>query len=689
MARRSPAKRVTARPRRAAHGAAERRARTPQKRKRRPRRKTSGGGGLFRFVALSGLVVLIAVSVWLAMLARDLPDTAGLIEVERAATIAYYDHDGRLIARRGSAHGRLATIEDMPSYLIDAVLAVEDRRFYSHPGVDAIGTGRALLANLRAGRVVQGGSTLTQQLAKNLFLSPERTMRRKVQEMMLAFWLESQFTKDEILELYLNRVYFGGGAWGVEAAATRYFGRPARELSLGEAALLAGLLKAPSRYSPVNDAERAAARATVVLDLMTQTGRITQSERVQAAATPIRVTRGASSPGAQYFIDWVAADVRELVGADHGDLIVRTTLDVDAQRAAERSVDGILGDPDQARGASEGALVSVAHDGSVRAMVGGRNYVRSQFNRAVLASRQPGSAFKPFVYASAFEAGLTPADVRDDAPVQVGDWAPQNYNGEYRGRMTLREAFARSSNAVAVRIAEETGRGHIARLAVRFGIESPLQIDRALALGAYEVTPLEMASAYAPFANGGIRARAYGIAQIETTSGEVLYQAPRSPGETVIDQRTLSRLRDLMQTVVRSGTGRAAAVSGLTVGGKTGTTNDFRDAWFAGYAGDLVTVVWTGNDDNSPTERATGGGPPARIFASYNAAVPRSGLAAAPHAPDAIAELVALPEPISDSIAPLGSEPVRSVANTDETEPVDEDEDGDAIASFLASLGRD
>lgn len=274
-------------------------------------------------------------------------------------------------------------------------------------------------ANLRAGRVVQGGSTLTQQLAKNLFLTPERTMRRKVQEMMLAFWLESRFSKDEILELYLNRVYFGGGAWGVEAASMRYFGKSVSELNLGESALLAGLLKAPSRYSPVSDAERAAARATVVLDLMEQTGRISSDERYEAAATPIRVSRGASSPGAQYFVDWLAPRVREIVGPDFElDLRITTTLDVDAQRAAEYAVASTLGDEDAARGASEAALISLAHDGAVRAMVGGRDYTRSQYNRVLLAQRQPGSAFKAFVYASAFEAGLRPDDIRTDAPVR-------------------------------------------------------------------------------------------------------------------------------------------------------------------------------------------------------------------------------------------------------------------------------
>ena len=401
---------------------------------------------------------------------------------------------------------------------------------------------------------------------------------------------------------------------------------------------------------------------------MAQTGRITEQERIEAAETPIRVSRGASSPGAQYFIDWVAQEVRTLVPGDHGDLIVRTTLDVNAQRAAELAVAGIMDDPDLALGAGEAALVALAHDGSVRAMVGGRNYATSQFNRAVLAQRQPGSAFKAFVYASAFEAGLTPEDIRDDAPIRLGDWSPQNYNDEYRGPMSLREAFSRSSNSVAVRIAEETGRGHVARLARRFGIESPQRVDRSLALGVHEVTPLEMASAYAPFANGGYRAAAFGIASIETRDGEVLYTASPSSGEVVMDARTLGQMNDLLQTVVRSGTGRRAAVSGLVVGGKTGTTNDFRDAWFAGFAGDLVAVVWTGNDDNSQTRRATGGGPPARIFSAFMSAAPRTGLDAQPSS---------VPLALVD---PELEEPVAEVAETPGDDP---------IANFLASLGRD
>jgi penicillin-binding protein 1A len=645
-------------------------------RRRKARQSTSLIGRLFKYGAAAALIVAVALGIWLVAIARDLPDTSGLTEVERTPSIAFYDQNGRLIARRGSAHGRVAEIDDLPPYLVDAVLAVEDRRFYDHFGVDIRGTARALWANLRAGRVVQGGSTLTQQLAKNLFLTPERTMRRKVQEMMLAFWLESRFSKDEILELYLNRVYFGGGAWGVEAASMRYFGKSVSELNLGESALLAGLLKAPSRYSPVSDAERAAARATVVLDLMEQTGRISSDERYEAAATPIRVSRGASSPGAQYFVDWLAPRVREIVGPDFElDLRITTTLDVDAQRAAEYAVASTLGDEDAARGASEAALISLAHDGAVRAMVGGRDYTRSQYNRVLLAQRQPGSAFKAFVYASAFEAGLRPDDIRTDAPVRVGDWQPANYNDEYRGEMTLREAFARSSNSIAVQVAEETGRGHIARLAERLGIETHLRIDRSLALGAYEVNPLEMAVAYAPFANGGRRAEAHGILMIETSDGEILHEASPVAGDRVLDQRTYANMRDLFSAVTGWGTGRRARVDGLDIGGKTGTTNSFRDAWFAGFSEDLVTVVWTGNDDNTPTDRATGGSTPATVFHRYMLDAPRSGLAS---------------EPTSTALEALMATLQNAEAAVDaSTTPADpeEEEERDLIGAFLSGLG--
>ncbi len=577
---------------------------------------------ILRTVVSVCLLLSLAVGAWLVHLARTLPDLSGLEAAPRAGEVVLLDRNGRTIARRGEVSQDSLQAGQLPENLVDAVLAVEDRRFYSHFGVDLIGTGRAAMANIRAGRVVQGGSTITQQLAKNLFLTSDRTYTRKAQEMMLALWLERRFTKDEILALYLNRVYFGAGSWGAEAASRRYFGKPASELSIGEAALLAGLLKAPSRYAPTNDATRASVRATVVLDLMLASGRITEAERIAAAEVPIRVSRGASSPGAGWFADWVIPQVRELAAGHEGDLIVRTTLDVNAQRAAEASLRLGLSTPDWSRGASEGALIALDGAGGVAAMVGGSDYARAPFNRAVNALRQPGSAFKPFVYVTAFEAGYGPDDVFNDAPVQYGDWAPENYNGRYEGEMTLERAFARSSNAVAVQVSEAAGRGWVLRTARRMGIESPIQNTHSLALGSYEVTPIELATAYLPFMNGGRAVEPHAILTIETADGTRLYEHQRTRGELVLAGRVLGQMDQLFEATVDYGTARGAAVSGRTVRGKTGTTNDSRDAWFAGWSDGLTAVVWMGNDDFSTTEDAVGGAGPARVFGRFIEAAP-------------------------------------------------------------------
>jgi len=635
---------------------------------------------------VAGLAILtgLALGALLVELARTLPDIEGLEPAPRAGEVVLLDRNGRTIARRGEVSQAAIQADDLPETLVDAVLAVEDRRFYGHFGVDLIGTGRALIANMRAGRVVQGGSTITQQLAKNLFLSPERTYRRKAQEMMLALWLERRFSKDEILALYLNRVYFGAGAWGAEAASRRYFGRSASELSIGEAALLAGLLKAPSRYAPTSDARRASVRATVVLDLMLATGRITEAERVEAAAIPIRVSRGASSPGAGWFADWVMPQVRELSGGYEGDLIVRTTLDVNAQRAAEAALTIGLSDPDLARGAGEGALVALDVTGGVAAMVGGSDYAAAPFNRAVSARRQPGSAFKPIVYATAFEAGYGPDDTFMDQPVSYGDWAPENYGRRYEGEMTLERAFARSSNAVAVQLSEAAGRGWVLRTARRLGIDSPLQNTPAVALGAYEVTPLELGQAYLPFMNGGRAAAAYAILSIETAEGERLYSYDRAPGPVVFASRVLNDMNRLFDASVGYGTSRNAAVDGRTVRGKTGTTNDFRDAWFAGWSGGLAAVVWMGNDDFTPTEEAVGGAGPARVFARFMAAAPDY-----PAALDALLGDVRPTDPIASLISgdrlvePAGAPEVSAEPETAE------EEEADPIADLLGRIGQE
>ncbi|WP_420430548.1 transglycosylase domain-containing protein [Hyphobacterium sp.] len=566
-------------------------------------------------LALIGFFVLAALFV---AITRDLPNVSDIeLAQPRLGGEVYLDRDNRVIARRGASRGASLGVEELPAYLVNAVLAVEDRRFYEHSGIDLRGIARAMWANVRAGRVVQGGSTITQQLAKNLFLTADRTFVRKIQEMVLAWQLEQAFTKDEILALYLDRVYFGAGAYGVEAAAQRYFGRSARDVSLGEAALLAGLLKAPSRYSPANDLERAAARATVVLDLMFETGRISEHERIDAAQTPVRIARAASTPGSGYFIDWIEERARELAGDREADIIIHTTLDIDAQRAAEDAIRQVMTNPETARGADQAALVALSGDGAIRALVGGVDYATSPYNRAILSHRQPGSAFKAFVYAAAFEGGLRPSDVRDDLPVAWGNWSPQNYNGQYSGPMTLETAFARSSNVIAARIAEETGHGFIAQLARRLGIESEIRVDRSMALGSFEVTPVELATAYAAFANGGQRAHSHAITRIETVEGEVLWEREQPAMETVIDQRTLAWMRRLLETTARSGTARLAAVPGTLTGAKTGTTNDNRDAWIAGYTGGLTAAVWVGNDDFSPTDRAAGSGPPAAIFRAF------------------------------------------------------------------------
>ncbi|KAA5804015.1 PBP1A family penicillin-binding protein [Alkalicaulis satelles] len=647
----------------------------PYSRVRPSRKRRAGAGSWLRLGASAVLLASLAGAVWLASLARTLPELSGLEPAPSAGAIVLLDRHGRTIVRRGEAGQAAIRAGDLPGTLVDAVLAVEDRRFYSHFGVDLIGAGRAALANMRAGRVVQGGSTITQQLAKNLFLTPDRTLERKVQEMMLAFWLEQRFTKDEILALYLNRVYFGAGAWGAEDAAQRYFSKSAHELTLGEAALLAGLLKAPSRYAPTSDARRASVRATVVLDLMLAAGRITEAERIAAAEAPIRVSRGNASPGAGWFADWVLPQVRELAPGHTGDLVVRTTLDIAAQRAAEQALREGLNDPALARGAGTGALAALDHTGAVVAMAGGADYVRSPFNRAVSARRQPGSAFKPFVYAAGFEGGLTPDDVFEDQPVRYGSWAPENFNNRYEGPMTLETAFARSSNAVAVQVSETTGRGWVLRTARRMGVTSPIQNTASAALGAYEVTPLELIGAYLPFMNGGRAAEPYAITAIEAPDGRVIWAREDAPGPVVLAGRVAADMDRIFAAAVETGTGRSARVPGREVRGKTGTTNGHRDAWFAGWSEGMAAVVWMGNDDFSPTQEALGGAGPAQVFARF--------INAAPVYPAPLDALLIEPARRDDPIAALLEMPAPA------PEPDPEPDGDDPIAALLGRMGGD
>lgn len=603
-------------------------------------------------LAVWGLIFLV---VFFAVFARGLPDTSTLYNVDRQPSITYLDRNGALIATRGTQMAPPADLDSLPDYVPAAFIAIEDRRFYHHPGFDPIGMMRAMATNMRAGRVVQGGSTLTQQLAKNLFLTPDQNMRRKVQELMLAVWLEMKFSKKEILALYLNRVYFGAGAYGIEAASQRYFDKSAKDLTVGEAALLAGLLKAPSRYSPVSESERAANRATVVLNEMEEAGVITAAQREEAVTQPIIVSRTLATQHAQYFIDWLDQSIRGLVGEPTEDLVVETTLDLTLQTAAERSVRRIL-DRDEGKGVQQAALVALDGDGRVRAMIGGGSYADSQFNRAVEARRQAGSAFKPFVYLAAVEAGYTPQTPVVDQPVTIGNWSPKNYSNTFAGPMPLSQAVAQSINTVAASVADQIGRDSVARAARRLGIESRIGLEPAMALGAVEVSPLEMATAYDAFANGGRRVEAYGISRIRTPQGRVIYQRATGQSGQAINNPPLYYMNQMLRGVMTSGTGRSAAIPGRDLAGKTGTTSDYKDAWFVGYTGGFVTAVWVGKDDNTAMRGVTGGSSPAAIWKGFmEAALPRLNAPRIPDGPPMPEGWVA-PDPIGDLMSGIGED---------------------------------
>jgi penicillin-binding protein 1A len=463
--------------------------------------------------------------------------------------------------------------------------------------------------------VVQGGSTITQQLAKVLFLTPERTVKRKVQEALLAMWLETKFTKDEILSLYLNRVYLGSGTYGVDAAARRYFDKSASEVTLYEAALLAGLLKAPSRYNPISDYERARARTRVVLSAMVDAGFLSQIQAVEALqAQPSRPRL--ASRRARYYADWVMGQIGDYVGRIDSDLTVVTTLDTRLQAIAESEAADLLAGEGAERGAGQAAFVALSPDGAVRAMVGGRDYGESQFNRSVQALRQPGSAFKLFVYLAAMEAGWRPDDRMNDAPVAVGDWRPRNYDDRYFGDVTLREAFARSLNSVAVQLTERVGRDRVAEAARRLGITSDLEVAPSLALGASEVSLLELTSAYATFAHRGHAIWPYGILEIRDVTGRVLYRRGGGSLSPLVSAYNVDQMTNLMTASVEWGTGKGAKI-GRPAAGKTGTSQEFRDAWFVGFTRELVAGAWFGNDDGAPMQYVTGGNLPARLWARF------------------------------------------------------------------------
>lgn len=558
--------------------------------------------------------------VWAALfliLAPEMPDTASLWRVKASPGVTVLAADGSVLAQHGAYNSVMVGVAEMPPYLPQAILATEDRRFYQHFGMDIIGFARAMVANVRAGGVVQGGSTISQQLAKNLFLTPERTLLRKVRELMLALWLEARLSKDEILTLYMNRVYLGAGAYGVEAASQRYFGKSARDVTLPEAALIAGLLKAPSRYAPTNNLKLSQERAAQVLENMVAAGYLTQKQANAARHAPARLAHRSSREGVRYFTDWVQERLPGMIGDRDDDLIVLTTLEPNLQRAAEAAVKRSLDKYGKARNVAQAALVSLGPDGAVRAMVGGRSYGDSQFNRAVQAQRQPGSAFKPFVYLAAMEDGMSPDDVVTDSPVSVDGWKPRNFKPGYKGDVTLRRALAESINTVAVKVSERVGRDNVIAAARRMGITSPIVSKPALALGASEVSLIELTSAYAPFANGGYAVVPHGILEVRTRSGKILFRRAGSSLGRVIGAGTLARMNEMLVETMKTGTGRGARLANRIAAGKTGTSQNYRDGWFVGYTADYVTGVWLGNDDDAPTRRVTGGQMPAAIWKDF------------------------------------------------------------------------
>ncbi len=547
----------------------------------------------------------------------DFPDAANLLVYDPGSDFTLVDVEGRTIARRGHNQGQVVALDKLPPYVGNAFIAIEDRRFRYHFGIDFWGLGRATVANISAGSIVQGGSSLTQQLAKNLFLKPERTFKRKFDEAILALYLETRYTKDEILTLYLNRVYFGAGVYGIEAAAERFFSKPADELTLTEAAILAGSVKAPSRYNPDASPDAAMGRASIVLAAMAEQGYVGEAQREKAAGAKPKISTRTATPGAGYFVDYAVSLVPGLVKNAKERLIVDTTLDLTLQTAAERALDAGLAKDGKTLAATQGALVSMTLDGAVRALVGGRNYDESQFNRAIDARRQPGSAFKPFVYLAALEYGHRPSDEVFDGPVTIGDWQPENYEGSYEGSITLAHALARSSNSASVQLTNEVGAAAVARVAHRLGVAGELQAVPSLALGTSEVTPLDLTTGYAAFANGGDGVIPHFIVRIRTESGKVLYERKGSGLGRVIEPRHEADMVAMMTGTVTEGTGRGAALGARPVAGKTGTSQSYRDAWFVGFTADHVTGVWIGNDSGTPMKRATGGGLPARIFKAF------------------------------------------------------------------------
>ena len=573
----------------------------------------------FSFGAI-GAVLMTA----LALPAFDIIDRGAFNKAEDYSVV-FMDRYGNEIGRRGIRSDDSVALDQMPDYLLKATLATEDRRFYEHFGIDVVGTLRALMSNAQGDRGTQGGSSITQQLAKNLFLSSERTLERKIVEAFLSIWLEWNYSKDQILKLYFDRAYMGGGNYGVTAAAEFYFDKRVQDISLAEAAMLAGMFKAPGNYAPHVDLAAARGRANLVLTNLVASGFLTEGQVTAARRNPAAaIDRSDDINSPNYFLDWAFEEAKAIIettNAPGNNFIVRTTIDTTLQSYAEEAINSVIREQGEQYRVEQGAMVVTDTQGAIRAMVGGTDYAKSQFNRAIVSTRQPGSSYKPFVYAEAFEQlGLTPSDTISDRPVCIGDWCPQNYGRSYRGQTTLLRAFASSINTVPVTLSIKTGRDAIAQLSYRMGLRQEYPVTRSLALGVASVSVLDMTSSYAVFANRGYKTQAYGLTRMTTLGEQLVWERNNdAPRDRVLSEQTVSYMNQMMHTVVTGGTGRRAAVEGVPALGKTGTTTSYRDAWFCGFTGNYVAAVWFGNDDYRPTNNLTGGSLPATAWQKFMA----------------------------------------------------------------------
>lgn len=561
-------------------------------------------------IFLSFLVITFAD--WLLYCVLTLPDIDQAVARTRQPSTTITAENGNEVKTFGSVYSEVIRLNELPSYVPDAIISTEDRRFYAHFGFDIVAFTRAMLTNIFMGRYAQGGSTITQQVAKNLFLTSQKNIKRKTQELLLAFWLEHKFSKEQILTLYLNRVYLGAGTYGIEAASQKYFQKSSRDMNLLEAAIIAGMLKAPSRYNPIASAERAKARAKVVLQNMVNNDALTERQMKYALTLPVGEDKSYKVQGADYFADWVYREVNDYIGERDNDIYVYTTLDQKIQENAEKILrEAVLAAKN--RNVSEGAVVVLNKSGEVKAMVGGIDYRKSQFNRAVTALRQPGSAFKTFVYLTALQNGWKREDRIDDVPLSIGKWKPENYDKKYYGSVTLDEALMKSLNLATVNLSESLSRKDIIRTAKKMGISTPVENTPSLALGTFEVKVIDMATAYSAIANGGYATWPHAIKEIYTRDGYQLYQREADTENRILDAGAVKDLTKMLEKVISQGTGRRAKIPGFAAG-KTGTTQDYRDAWFVGFTDEYVIAVWVGNDDNSPMKGVTGGTLPAEIW---------------------------------------------------------------------------